>query len=118
MTTLSQTSPFVPSVFLDAPQLTNAGKPDWFAASQRKAWEDFTNLPMPGRKDENWRFANLSLLQFDAFKRLPAQAAPAFEGLEKTAARIVTVNDTGVLHEVAVPGIQVLPLREAMASHA
>jgi len=118
MTTLSQTSPFVPSVFLDAPQLTHAGQPDWFVDSQRKAWEDFTNLPMPGRKDENWRFANLGLLQFDAFKRLPSQQAPDFNGLEKTAARVVTVNDSTTLRETTTNGVQVLSLNDAMAAHA
>jgi Fe-S cluster assembly protein SufD len=105
-------------VFLDAPQLTHAGQPDWFVASQRKAWEDFTNLPMPGRKDENWRFANLALLQFDAFKRLPVQEAPAFEGLEKTSARVVTVNDSTVLREVTSAGVQVLSLKDALPAHA
>ena len=118
MTTLFQTSPFVPSVFLDAPQLTHAGQPDWFIDSQRKAWEDFTNLPMPGRKDENWRFAGLGLLQFDAFKRLPVQEAPDFAGLEKTAARVVTVNDSTVLREGSAKDIQVLSLSEALVSHA
>jgi Fe-S cluster assembly protein SufD len=118
MTTLSPTSPFVPSVFLDAPQLTHAGQPDWFVSSQRKAWEDFTNLPMPGRKDENWRFAGLGLLQFDGFKRLPVQEAPDFAGLERTSARVVTVNDASVLRETSAEKIQVLSLSEALTAHA
>ncbi|HWB06483.1 MAG TPA: Fe-S cluster assembly protein SufD [Verrucomicrobiales bacterium] len=118
MTTLSPTSPFVPSVFLDAPQLTHAGQPDWFIASQRKAWEDFTNAPMPGRKDENWRFANLSLLQFDAFKRLPSAETPEFNGLEKTAARVVTVNDATAVRETTFRGVSVLSLNEALSAHA
>ena len=67
----------------------HAGQPDWFIASQRQAWELFTNLSMPGRKDENWRFANVSALQFDAFKRVAGGDVPAFAGLEKVAARVV-----------------------------
>src|SRR5688500_12003925 len=86
-------SAFVPSVLLDAPQLNHAGQPQWFIDSQRKAWEEFTSLPMPGRKDENWRFANTGLLQFDSYKRLPGGPVPGIKGLEKTAARVVTVND-------------------------
>ncbi|HEX2750799.1 MAG TPA: Fe-S cluster assembly protein SufD [Verrucomicrobiales bacterium] len=108
----------MPSVFLDAPQLTHAGQPDWFVSSQRKAWEDFTNLPMPGRKDENWRFAGLGLLQFDGFKRLPVQEAPDFAGLERTSARVVTVNDASVLRETSAEKIQVLSLSEALTAHA
>ncbi len=111
-------SSFVPSVFLDAPALTHAGQPDWFVASQLKAWEDFTNLPMPGRKDENWRFANFSLLQFDAFRHLPAAEAPEFNGLEKTAARVVTVNDATALREKTDTGLEVLSLVEALESRA
>lgn len=112
------TSCFVPSVFLDAPQVNDAGQPGWFIDSQRKAWADFTTLPMPGRKDENWRFANVGLLQFDSFKRLPAQPVPDFFGLEKTAARIVTVNDQPVSRSVPASGVQVLSLADAMQSHA
>ena len=113
-------SPFVPSVFLDAPQLNHAGQPQWFIDSQRRAWEEFTSLPMPGRKDENWRFANTGLLQFDAFKRVPVQKVPDVKGLERTAARVVTVNDEVLSSQCPVRGhgIEVLSLREALAAHA
>ena len=63
----SPPTPFVRSVFLDAPSWNHAAVPAWFAQSQLSAWEAFTNLPMPGRKDEAWRFANLKLLELDAF---------------------------------------------------
>ena len=112
------TSTFVPSVFLDAPQLNHAGQPGWFIASQHQAWEIFTSLPMPGRKDENWRFANVASLQFDAFKRLPGGGVPAFVGLEKTAARVVTVNGEVLSAQCSVPGgVEVLSLNEALAKH-
>lgn len=113
------TSSFVRSVFLDAPQLNHAGQPEWFVASQQKAWEDFTNLPMPGRKDENWRFANLGLLQFEAFKRVPAQPVPEHSGLAKSAARMVTVNDHALAthRSVSDNGLEVLSLAEALQNH-
>jgi hypothetical protein len=74
---------------------------------------------MPGRKDENWRFANTGLLQFDAFKRVPAAEASAFDGLGKTSARIVTVNDEVIRHRSSVlgEGLEVLRLPEALARH-
>ncbi len=119
LTAKPPTAPFVPSVFLDAPQLNHTGQPDWFIASQRQAWELFTNLPMPGRKDQNWRFANVGALQFDAFKRLPGGDAPAFAGLKKVAARVVTVNGEVISDQWSVisDGLEVLSLSEALAKH-
>jgi Fe-S cluster assembly protein SufD len=109
---------FVPSVFLDAPQLTHAGQPNWFIASQHAAWQAFTSLAMPGRKDENWRFANVAALDFEKFKRLPAGGVPAFAGVEKTAARVVTGNDALLSHQSSVvSGLEVLSLADALLKH-
>ena len=111
------TTTFVPSVFLDAPQWDHAGLPEWFAQSQLAAWEQFTNLPMPGRRDENWRFANTSLINLEAFRRVPA-TLPEVSGLEHAAARILTGNDAVVdIRPSAVAGLEVLPLREALTKH-
>jgi Fe-S cluster assembly protein SufD len=116
--TLTQPTSFVPSVFLDAPTWDHAGLPEWFVQSRLSAWEQFTNLPVPHRKDENWRFANLSLLQFDGFHRLAAVPVPEARGLAKTAARVVTVNDAVVSCEASqVAGLEVLSLRDALERH-
>ena len=32
-----------------------AGVPDWFNASRQAGWMRFQELPMPSRKDEEWR---------------------------------------------------------------
>lgn len=112
------TPTFVPSVFLDAPQLTHAGQPDWFITSQHAAWQAFTSLPMPGRKDENWRFANVGALDFEKFKRHSGGDAPAFAGVEKSAARVVTVNDEVVSGPSSVvSGLEILTLSDALAKH-
>ena len=96
----------------------HAGLPVWFADSQRLAWERFTNLPMPGRKDEHWRFANLGLLDFDGYRRLAGGEEQGFEGLKETTARVVTVNDAVVVKEGAeLKGLEVLSLREALERH-
>lgn len=118
-TSVTQPSPtFVPSVFLDAPQWDHAGLPGWFAASQIAAWKSFTELAMPGRRDENWRFANIAGLKFDGFKRIAAVEAPAFTGLEKVAARIVAVNDkVSAFQASATSGLEVLTLREALSKY-
>jgi Fe-S cluster assembly protein SufD len=105
-------------VFLDAPKWDHAGLPEWFVQSRLSAWEQFTQLPPPSRKDENWRFANLALLQFDGFHRLAAVPVPAFRGLAKTAARVTTVNDLVVSRETpTMPGLEVLSLQEALERH-
>ncbi len=121
MSTLTIPNPistFVPSVFLDAPPWDHAGLPGWFAASQLSAWKSFIGLAMPGRKDENWRFANVAGLQFDTFKRGAAASVPDFTGLEKVAARVVTRNDGVVSQQAsAISGLEVLTLREALAKY-
>lgn len=79
---------------------------------------------MPGRRDESWRFADLKLLSFDDFtaptgkphSASTATPAPA-STLEKTAARLVFVNDTLVSKDLTDPAVQVLTLTEALAQH-
>jgi Fe-S cluster assembly protein SufD len=116
----SPPTPFVRSVFLDAPSWNHAGLPAWFVQSQRSAWESFTNLPMPSRKDEAWRFADLKLHAFDAFKSPAADAdlSPGAEvQLERTAVRLVFVNDKLITREITDTSVQVLSLTEALAQH-
>ena len=113
----SPLSPLVRSVFLDAPSWNYAAVPAWFAQSQLAAWEAFTNLPMPGRRDEAWRFADLKLLAFDAFSIQAGGAAGAEVKLAKTAARLVFVNDVLVSREVSDDSVQVLTLADALIQH-
>ncbi|MFV0338879.1 MAG: hypothetical protein ACK5LK_11640 [Chthoniobacterales bacterium] len=35
--------------------------PEWFRNEQNEAWETFKKLPVPNRKDQNWRYSNLSI---------------------------------------------------------
>lgn len=113
----SPSTPFVRSVFLDAPSWNHAGLPAWFAQSQLTAWESFTNLPMPSRKDEAWRFADLKQLAFDGFRSQPAVAPGMETQLEKTAARLVFVNDQLVSKDITDASVEVLTLTEALARH-
>jgi Fe-S cluster assembly protein SufD len=41
--------------------------PAWFADLQEAAKAEYESLPMPTRKDEAWRFANLKQLDFDGY---------------------------------------------------
>ena len=125
------TKPAVPeppaaTLFTTAPEWDHAAVPAWFAERQRKAWDEFLSLKMPLRKDENWRFADLKKLDFsgyvmgEGFEGKEAAAAIArSQGLSEPAAKLVLGNDT--LLQARGPkleGVVVLPLREALNSHA
>ena len=113
----SPPTPFVRSVFLDAPSWNHAAVPAWFAQSQLSAWEAFTNLPMPGRRDEAWRFANLKLLELDAFTVQTDGALGQETQLNKTAARLIFVNDVLVSQELSDSSVHVLTLSDALKQH-
>ncbi|MCP5541119.1 MAG: Fe-S cluster assembly protein SufD [Akkermansiaceae bacterium] len=99
--------------------------PEWYQTLRADAWHNFLETPAPARTDENWRFANLGLIQL---KNL-AVAAPAADperiaarsaerGLKTVAARFVFANnrlvhaDTGGLPD----GLTCLPIGEAIAT--
>jgi Fe-S cluster assembly protein SufD len=41
--------------------------PDWWKDMKTKAFDAFQSLPMPTRKNEEWRFANVKSLTFDGY---------------------------------------------------
>ena len=51
------------------PHLVSAGPA---TIAQQNAWEKFDRLPMPLRKDENWRFAKICSRARAASRRLAA----------------------------------------------
>jgi Fe-S cluster assembly protein SufD len=109
---MTTTAPQTPAVF-----------PAWFAARQHDAWERYLATPAPKRGDETWRFSNIKQLDFEGFSR-SAGASPAADliarstGLEKTAAKLVFINDELVHSESNLPaGVICLPLAEALVSH-
>ncbi|NJK90401.1 MAG: hypothetical protein HC904_00345 [Blastochloris sp.] len=40
------------------------------ASRQLEAWKRYQSLPMPKRKDEDWRFANVGLLDLEPYQAL------------------------------------------------
>lgn len=42
--------------------------PDWWQASKREALEEFEALPMPHRKDEQWRFSNVNGFALEGYR--------------------------------------------------
>src|SRR5262245_43758231 len=84
--------------------LPDAGRrretPGWFQARVGAAWEEFQKSPLPGPKEEAWRYSSAKRLALDALHPAAApseaeaqQATARSRGLEKTSARFVFLND-------------------------
>ena len=103
--------------------------PTWFREEQRAAWEQFESLPAPSRKDQPWRFSNVSLLDLTPFKRSDrlsddsrAAIVEQSRSLEKVAGRMVFAGDELVLRDVISEklrqrGVIFQPLERAMVEH-
>lgn len=98
------------------------GLPDWFNESRRAGWARFQELPMPSRRDEEWRFANLGQLSFEGVQFPDPQSMVGHRGasgLEKRSARVGFVNNGLNEEEYNLPeGVVCLPLRRALQEHA
>jgi len=77
--------------------------PAWFQEQQSAALADYENTPKPTRKDEPWRFSNISALDLSSFR--PAESVTsegrlinASQGMEQFAAKLVFGNNT-LLHQ-------------------
>jgi Fe-S cluster assembly protein SufD len=80
--------------------VADSGLPEWWQAGRATAWRRFQELPLPKRKDEDWRFANVNALRFEGYTphapldeasraQALARSNPGFE----TTARAVFAND-------------------------
>lgn len=104
--------------------------PDWFRQRQREAWSRFAAIPMPARKDQPWRFSNVSALALDPFRI----AQPPDEddrrdileqstGLADVAGRLIFADDH-LLRRDPLPealrarGVILKPLERGLIEHA
>src|SRR5262245_56944705 len=123
-TTESQATPILigPSELRDLPE--------WFCDRQRAAWHQFESLPQPTRKNQAWRFSNVSLLDLAAFKISPPLSEgdrknilKYSRGLEQYAGRMIFANDQLVERDVVSDdlkkrGVIFQPLERDMVEHA
>jgi len=103
--------------------------PQWLRETRAAAWDTFSALPMPTRKDEHWRFASLKTLDLSLFKQpLPLDEAARnglrarSRGLENVAGRMVFGNDQLLSRDVfseqlRQKGVIWLPLEDAAIAH-
>ena len=104
---------------------TTAHWPEWFTARQAAARAEYNALPLPTRRDEAWRFANLKALDLSPFVPAAPVAAEgrlinACVGLEKTAAKMVFGNNALVQRHISdLPaGVILESLEIAARNHA
>ncbi|MEP6937321.1 MAG: hypothetical protein ABI871_04555, partial [Chthoniobacterales bacterium] len=111
------------------PRSQNLDLPSWFQTEQRAAWSEFTALPMPSRRDQAWRFANVDALELSGYHHPEplaederAEICERSRALQDTAARLVFADDQLLLRE-ALPeklrgrGVIFQPLERAMIEH-
>jgi len=110
-----------------APAREESSAPGWFHARSEAAWAEFQNMPLPGLKDENWRYSSAKKIELEdhspAAAPSPASiqaALAATEGLKERAARFVFVNDTLVESDTAgLPaGVVCVGFADALKTHA
>ncbi|MEM7697044.1 MAG: SufD family Fe-S cluster assembly protein [Verrucomicrobiota bacterium] len=100
--------------------------PAWYTELRAQAWEEFTSLPDPVRKDEDWRFADLKKVRFADFRlaepvenheALVARSAASYQ--KDYAARFVFANNRLIDSDTsALPdGLICLPIEEAIVEH-
>lgn len=101
--------------------------PEWLRLRRVEGWRRFESLPVPSRRDENWRFTDLRGLKLDERQSYSAGAEDAagdfrneFTGEIDAAARIVQVDgDTVSTTSGDLPaGVIALPLEQAAIDHA
>lgn len=118
------------SKLLDGPGTRNADLPAWFCEQQQTAWTEFQNLPMPGPKDQAWRFSNVKALNLAPY-HLPNEPLSEADRrellersteLEETSGRLVFADDA-LLEREPLPeqlqkdGVIFQPLERAMIEH-
>ncbi|MEZ5386860.1 MAG: Fe-S cluster assembly protein SufD [Prosthecobacter sp.] len=110
-----------------APAREESTAPGWFHARSEAAWDEFQSLPLPGIKEENWRYSSAKKIELadhsPAKAPTPGQsqaALAATTGLKDRAARFVFVNDTLVESDTAdLPaGVVCVSFAEALKTHA
>lgn len=120
-------SPVLTGLEITAPARDESTTPGWFLERAEAAWLEFQKLPVPGIKDEHWRYSNAKKIELATHRPALApteaqkQAAIAESaGLTETSARFIFVNDVLALAETErLPqGVVCVPLAEALKSHA
>ena len=111
------------------PDARGADLPAWFHERQQEAWTHFASLPMPARKDQAWRFSNVSALDLTPFQLGESLGqAERLEVLERSVAldevagRLIFADDhllrrDPLSERLRQLGVVFQPLERAMIEH-
>jgi Fe-S cluster assembly protein SufD len=103
--------------------------PTWFRDQQQAAWTKFEGLPYPNRKDQAWRFSNVSALDLSSYHFGAVLGQDEREeildrslGLDEVAGRLIFADDQLVRRDPLPPellaaGVVLKPLERAIIEH-
>ena len=122
--------PQAPRAILSAPFETRAGEmPAWFREQQQAAWTKFEALPYPNRKDQAWRFSNVSALDLSRYNFGAAlgqnerdEVLDRSLGLNEVAGRLIFADDQllrrdPLSQKLLAAGVILKPLERAIIEH-
>jgi Fe-S cluster assembly protein SufD len=123
-------SPQPPRAILSTPFEARSGEmPVWFRDQQRAAWTKFESLPYPVRKDQAWRFSNVTALDLSSYNFTASlsqderdEVLASSLGLEEVAGRLI-FGDDHLLRRDPLPqklldaGVVLKPLGRALVEH-
>jgi Fe-S cluster assembly protein SufD len=113
----------------DQHMVTQAATPAWWQQMKKRAYEAYRALPMPTRKNEQWRFATINVLNLEGFDFSAAaseadRAALADQAalVSQRAGRVVFADNQLVRHDrvsadLEKRGVIWAPLSEALTKH-
>jgi Fe-S cluster assembly protein SufD len=122
-------SPEVNSDIVSAPQKDPRDLPAWFQQQREQGWREFSALPTPTRKNQAWRFSNVSALDLTLYRfaTAPSEDEQA-EILERSTAlngkagRLIFANDQllerdALSESLRKAGVIFQPLERALIEH-
>ncbi|HEV2804994.1 MAG TPA: Fe-S cluster assembly protein SufD [Chthoniobacterales bacterium] len=107
----------------------SADLPSWFRDQQQAAWTKFEGLPYPNRKDQPWRFSNVSALDLSSYhfgaglsQNERDEILDRSLGLDEVAGRLIFADDQLVQRDPLSPellaaGVVLKPLERAIIEH-
>jgi Fe-S cluster assembly protein SufD len=107
----------------------SADLPSWFRDQQQAAWAKFEGLPYPNRKDQPWRFSNVSALDLSSYHFGAGLSQDERDeildrslGLDEVAGRLIFADDHLVRRDPLPPellaaGVVLKPLERAIIEH-
>ncbi len=102
---------------------TRGALPAWWLEAKKAAWNQFVALPMPTRRDEQWRFSSISTLDINGFSVADAATnalpLPEFPRAAELVFANAAVKRQPVLSpELVAKGVIFCSLEDALTKHS